>query len=296
MKNNFKVSVAVTTYNMEAYVGEMLESVLMQKTTFPFEIVICDDGSEDGTRDIIAQYQKKHDNIRLICTGHIGKMPNFIRSLQECKGKYIALCDGDDYWIDENKLQMQYDFMESRSDIVACWTNTWVIDQKTGEKKVAKTHIWDEASTEGLLMHKDDDNIQMSPGHTSAYFYRNGLVKEYPKWMYGDVMTDFPLYMLISHYGKAKFINVITTVYRLHAEGVSSKGWSPEKANRRKVFVYKNVNRDFDYKFKKIINPIIGESYWIWGKYVFKNKSKLRAIPLLLKAFIYKPRIIIDYI
>jgi glycosyltransferase involved in cell wall biosynthesis len=66
---------------MEQYVAEMLDSILMQKTTFPFEIIISDDGSQDRTCEIVNSYQLKYDNIRLINTGHIGKMPNFIGSL-----------------------------------------------------------------------------------------------------------------------------------------------------------------------------------------------------------------------
>lgn len=286
------VSVAVTTYNMEQYVAEMLDSVLMQKTTFPFEIIISDDGSEDRTCEIVRIYQQKYDNIRLISTGHIGKMPNFIRSLQESHGKYVALCDGDDYWLDKSKLQMQFDFMEAHPDFSACWTNSWVLDVEKDERKIAKTHVWDVATTEGLLSHCDDDNIQMSPGHTSAYFYRNGLVKEYPRWMYGDVMTDFPLYMQITRYGKAKFINVPTTVYRHTRNGVSSKGWEFTKAIRRRIYVYENVNRDFNYQYKSIINPILGDYHWSLGKYIFKNTSKLYAVPTLMKALAYKPSLI----
>lgn len=287
------VSISVTTYNMETYIAEGLDSWLCQKTSFPFEIVISDDGSEDGTRDIIAEYQKKYANIRLINTGHIGKMPNFIRSMQECRGKYVALCDGDDFWIDENKLQKQFDFMESHPDFVACFTNSYVWDVVTDTKKVAKTQIWDEATTEGLLAHRDNDNVQMSPGHTSTYFYRNGLVDTYPKWMYGDVMTDFPTYMLHSRYGKAKFINEFTAVYRHHPNGVSSKGWNAIKANKRRIFVYENVNHDFHYRYRKIINPILADYYFALGKLTYKTKSRIAAIPYLIKAILYNPSLLI---
>jgi Glycosyltransferases involved in cell wall biogenesis len=103
MKNSM-VTIASTTYNMEAFIAEALDSWLAQKTSFPFDILISDDGSTDGTCDVVRRYMEKYPNIRLISTGHIGKMPNFIRSLKESKGKYIALCDGDDYWIDPEKL------------------------------------------------------------------------------------------------------------------------------------------------------------------------------------------------
>lgn len=279
------VTIASTTYNMEKYIGEALDSWLAQETTFPFDIVISDDGSTDGTCDVVRGYMEKHPNIRLISTGHIGKMPNFIRSLKESKGKYIALCDGDDYWIDTKKLQKQFDFMEAHPDFSECFTNSYVLDVKTGDKKIAKTHIWDVADTEGLLAHRDDDNVQMSPGHTSTFFYRNQYLQEYPEWMYGDVMTDFPLYMLMSKYGKAKFINEVTSVYRHHMNGASSKDWSAERACKRRIFVYENVNKDFDYIFKKIINPITASYYFSLCKLLWKDGNKRGSIKCGMQSF-----------
>lgn len=292
MKNSTLVTIASTTYNMEAYIGEAIESWLAQETSFPIEIIISDDGSTDGTCDVVRSYIEKHPNIRLISTGHIGKMPNFIRSLKESKGKYVALCDGDDYWIDTHKLQKQFDFMESHPEFSECFTNSYVINTWSGEQKIAKTQIWDEATTEGLLKHRDNDNVQMSPGHTSTFFFRNQFIQEYPKWMYGDVMTDFPLYMLMSRYGKAKFINEITSVYRHRLDGVSSKNYSFERNTRRRIYVYKNVNRDFHYKYRRIINPIIADYYFNLGKRLFKTGKKVSGLLASIHALGYNPSVL----
>ena len=292
MKNSM-VTIASTTYNMEAFIAEALDSWLAQKTSFPFDIVISDDGSTDGTCDVVRRYMEKYPNIRLISTGHIGKMPNFIRSLKESKGKYIALCDGDDYWINPEKLQKQVDFMESHPDFSECFTNSYVLNTETGKKKIAKTQIWDEADTEGLLKHRDNDNVQMSPGHTSTFLYRNQYLQDYPEWMYGDVMTDFPLYMLMSRYGKAKFINEITSVYRHRPDGVSSLNFTFEKNARKRIGVYRNVNRDFNYKYKKIINPIIADYYFGLGKRLYKTGQKGKGLKSLFQAFFFDPRVVI---
>lgn len=275
----YEVTITSTTYNLSAYIKQALDSWLMQKTTFPVEILISDDGSTDGTIEIVESYMKDHPNIRLIKNNHAGMMPNFIKSIEECSGKYIALCDGDDYWIDENKLQKQYDFMEAHPDFSACFTNSWVVNDNTGERKIAKTHLWDEADAVGLLAHRDDDNIHMSPGHTSTYFFRNGLVKKYPEWMYGDVMTDFPLYMIISQYGKAKFINDICTVYRSERAGSDSNtNWSYEKSWRQRIHAYQCVNKELKYKYKKIINPIIASYYFRLCKLLWKTGHKGKSI------------------
>ncbi len=290
--NQALVTIASTTYNMEAFIAEAMDSWLAQKTSFPIEILISDDGSTDKTCDIVRTYAERYPNIRLISSGHIGKMPNFIRSLKESKGKYVALCDGDDYWIDPDKLQKQFDFMEAHPDFSECFTNSYVLNTVTGKKKIAKTHLWDEATTEGLLMHRDDDNVQMSPGHTSTFFYRNQFLQEYPKWMYGDVMTDFPLYMLLSKYGKAKFLNEITSVYRHRPDGVSSLGFSFERAIRRRIHVYRHVNRDFNYRYSSIINPIISDYYFNLGKLQYKTGNKVKGLGSELFSFLYNPLVI----
>lgn len=282
----YAVTIASTTYNLEKYIAQAIESWVNQKTTFAVEILISDDGSTDGTIGVIESYMTKYDNIRLIKNNHLGMMPNFIKSIEESKGKYIALCDGDDYWIDEFKLQKQYDFMEANSDFSACFTNSWVVNDKTGERKIAKTQLWDTADGAGLLAHRDNDNIQMSPGHTSSYFFRNGLVRKYPEWMYGNVMTDFPLYMIISQYGKAKFINDICTVYRAaRADSDSNKDWSYEKSWRQRINAYQCVNRELNFKYKAIINPIIASYYFALCKLLWKTGSKKQSIICGAKAF-----------
>lgn len=280
----YAVTIASTTYNLEKYIAQAIESWLMQKTTFNVEILISDDGSTDGTIGIIESYMAKHPNIRLIRNNHSGMMPNFIKSIEECTGKYIALCDGDDYWIDPLKLQKQYDFMENNPDFSACFTNSWVENEMTGERKIAKTQIWDTADGVGLLAHRDDDNIQMSPGHTSTYFFRNGLVKKYPDWMYGNVMTDFPLYMIISQFGKAKFINDICTIYRTRIGSDSNLNWSYEKSWEQRINAYECVNIELKYKYKSIINPILAEFYFKMCKLLWKKKRRREAVAYGMKS------------
>ncbi|MBO4784688.1 MAG: hypothetical protein J5521_08085, partial [Lachnospiraceae bacterium] len=111
-------------------------------------------------------------------------------------------------------------------------------------------------------------------------------------WMYGDVMTDFPLYMLMSRYGKAKFINEITSVYRHRPDGVSSLNFTFEKNARKRIGVYRNVNRDFNYKYKKIINPIIADYYFGLGKRLYKTGRKGEGLKSVFQAFFLDPRVV----
>ena len=112
------VSVHMSTYNQKEYIASAIEHVLRQKTRFPFELIIGEDYSTDGTREIVFQYHGKNPQIIRVVTAdaNVGAAANKNRILEACRGKYIAFCDGDDYWHDPEKLQKQVDFLESHPD------------------------------------------------------------------------------------------------------------------------------------------------------------------------------------
>ena len=123
-----KVSVCLITYNQELFIAEAIESVLVQKTNFLFELVIGEDNSNDNTRQICETYAQKHPTIinLLPSEKNHGLKENFVRTYNTCKGAYIALLDGDDYWVDDNKLQIQSDFLDKNSSIVITSHNIWL--------------------------------------------------------------------------------------------------------------------------------------------------------------------------
>lgn len=105
----------MVTYNHDKYIKKAIDSILMQKANFKYELVIGEDASTDNTAGIIKKYQDKHPDIikARFNSPNLGAISNSIKTLSECSGKYIAMCEGDDYWTDENKLQIQYDFLEN---------------------------------------------------------------------------------------------------------------------------------------------------------------------------------------
>ncbi len=117
------VSVYVATYQHRDYITDCLEGVLMQKTTFPFELIIGEDFSTDGTRDVVMEYAKKHPELIRVITAdrNVGQKANRIRCLMACRAKYVAICDGDDYWTDPLKLQKQVDFLETNPGYSLCF-------------------------------------------------------------------------------------------------------------------------------------------------------------------------------
>src|SRR5690606_34101688 len=121
------ISVCMITYNHEAYIKQAIEGILMQQTNFDVELIIADDCSTDRTETIIRELIENHsENFKIKYYRHdinIGMMPNFIFSLKKCTGKYIALCEGDDYWTDPLKLQKQVDFLEGNPEYGICFHN-----------------------------------------------------------------------------------------------------------------------------------------------------------------------------
>ena len=112
------LSVGILTYNQVAFIGQCLDSVLIQNVNFDYEIVVGDDCSTDGTQDVLRRYQQKYpERFTLLLTDkNEGISRNYQRVLEACKGKYVALCEGDDYWTNENKLQLQVGFMERHEE------------------------------------------------------------------------------------------------------------------------------------------------------------------------------------
>lgn len=127
------VSVDMITYNHAPYIGRAIEGVLGQKTNFPFEIVVGEDCSTDGTREIVFEYQKKYPDVIRVITSekNIGANENCKRTFGACRGKYVADCEGDDYWHNPNKLQKQVDYMESHPECGLVFSDFDIYDVKT---------------------------------------------------------------------------------------------------------------------------------------------------------------------
>ena len=167
---NPKVSICVISYNQEDYVRECLESIITQKADFYYEIVVGEDCSTDNTAKIIELFAETHDNIRLLDnTSNLGVLPNFIRTLRACKGKYIAFCEGDDYWIDENKLQTQVDFLEQNTKYGGVCGE---IISYNVEAKFEKRHLF---KKEGDIVF--DDLICQNKIHSNTILFRRDLLQ-----------------------------------------------------------------------------------------------------------------------
>lgn len=209
------LSVALITYNQEEFIAECIEGMVNQKTDFSFEIVIGEDCSTDGTRAICKQYKEKYPElIRLILPeSNLGMMGNWINTINSCEGKYIAICEGDDYWIDENKLQKQVDFLENNPDYTLCSTASQLLAQIYGHYYNVDIKK-DTLTTRDLL--EEDWGIM-----TATIVFRKDAL-QMPDWFKKVKNGDYSLQLLVSLNGKIKCLPNYTSVYRQHAGGISN--------------------------------------------------------------------------
>ncbi|MGN0505875.1 MAG: glycosyltransferase [Lachnospiraceae bacterium] len=165
------ISVIVLTYNHENYVRGCLESILCQKVSVPIEILVSDDASADRTPEILQEYKERFpEKIKLtLRTENVGATRNSYELLLQAKGKYLAFCEGDDFWCDENKLQTQYDFMEAHPQYIGCSHKIRLVD-KNGVPKKKQRLYW--TSEKKVFRLRDFQGIFL-PGHASSWFRRN---------------------------------------------------------------------------------------------------------------------------
>ena len=167
------VTISAITFNHSRYIEECLDSFLLQKTDFPFEIVIHDDASTDGTSDIIREYAKNYPNIIKPMIQTENQWSKGVRNvtctfnLPRASGKYIALCECDDYWCDENKLQLSYEFLEKNNDFSAVVHQTKVINSEGQFQRYFYKYMDDKEI--------DTLNSYLDFPHTSSFFFRNPL-------------------------------------------------------------------------------------------------------------------------
>ena len=196
------------TYNHEAFISEAIEGVMMQQTSFPIELIIGEDCSTDRTRKICQEYKLKYtDKIKLLLPeSNLGMMRNFYTTLDVSTGKYIALCEGDDYWTDPHKLQKQVDFLEANEDYAICfhpvkiWKDGKIVDDFITHEVPDETNIHD--LVKGNYIHTP-----------SVVFRRNiNVINELKK--IDTPAGDFVLHMLNAKYGKIRKLKNIMGVYR----------------------------------------------------------------------------------
>lgn len=287
-------SIVCITYNHEDYICETLDSLLSQQTTFSFEIIIGEDCSTDSTLKIITEYQTKYKNIITIVKSedNVGMMNNFIRTIKSSKGEYLALCEGDDYWTNNQKLQKQVDFMNSHKEYTMCFHNSEIFNNDTQKTIEYFPDINNERDFSII------DFIDVNYASTPSVLYRKHNIK-FPENFNTFKLGDWPLHMIFADKGKVKYFPDIMAKYRVHTQGV----WSAEseiKKNRYTMIMMEEMNKYFEYKYNTIyevaiLRYITQEIYFyldlnkVKEAYnIYKNSSKIYNINLKLRVRILR--------
>ena len=242
------VSICCITYNQEEYIRDALEGFVKQKTNFKYEILIHDDASTDKTADIIREYQEKYpDRIRPILQTEnqyskglttVSGTWNFPRAVKN-GSRYIAMCEGDDYWIDENKLQSQVDYMEAHPECALAFHS-------------AKVEVQGAAVTERMMRPYKKDRIvtpeeiidKTSGYATASLMFRTAMVEELPEFYNNAPIADIPLQLLAANMGYGYYMDKPMAVYRLG--GASSWTTLMKQGN------YEKKQQDYAKAMKKM--------------------------------------------
>ncbi|MBX2953723.1 MAG: glycosyltransferase [Leadbetterella sp.] len=257
------VSVHLLTYNHVKFIRQSVESVLAQKTTFPFEVIIGDDCSTDGTSAIVDEYAARYPHLVRVVRGEKngGPQPNSIRILENCRGKYMAALEGDDYWTDPYKLQKQADFMEAHPDFSICFTNTRVeFFDGDGEPYLLNQNLEkDVFELKDLIGEKEIWFMG-----TATLFYTMSSIFPVQPWFPKTKSGDIPMIMLAARHGKIKFLPDVTAAYRRHAAGASNTDHKDDAVFlENRIMMYSNLNRDTGYQFNYLFKRNLGGWYYL---------------------------------
>ncbi|MCF6204854.1 MAG: glycosyltransferase [Methylococcaceae bacterium] len=261
------VSICCTTYNHGQFIEQAIKGFLSQETIFPFEVLIRDDCSTDKTPTIIKAYQKKYPDIIFPIYEEENTYSKGIKPMpvlyKKSKGKYIALCEGDDYWIDSFKLAKQVSFLEKNPDYSLCGTQYNLAS--------SPKDIFSEIGSYSL----NDLLLGNRYGTLTVLFHRKYLTKNFYLFINTMPVGDWPLWLFLSIHGKGKIINHITATYRTHSGGV----YSSKNKVLQKTLVLEIINKLNNSIFKDSFDHNIIRKSWRTNLYrLFKTKPTKKEI------------------
>jgi len=255
---NIIVSICCQTYNHKNFIKRSVESFLMQKTNFTFEILLRDDASTDGTTEIVKEYSDKYPKLIKPLLYNENQWVRGVKPLSDnvkrAKGKYIALCEGDDYWTDPYKLQKQVNFLEENEDYVMSFHS---VDIKNSiPKGEMHSNYKYPIPIKNTLTLKDLAFKHYIPT-CSLVFRAKVIPKPLPEWFHKCSMGDIPLELIIASKGLTKYIDEPMAVYRKHAMSITANKAMRKKGRKSYLYIYKNLRRQLGARYWIIFSVLI---------------------------------------
>ena len=252
------VSICSTAYNHENFIRECLDGFLIQETNFPIEILIHDVASTDSTANIIREYEVQYPNVIKPIYQKENQYSKGVPPFKDflyprAKGKYIAICEGDDYWTAPSKLQTQVDFMESHLDYSGCFHNVNFV-YEDGSKS---THPQYAKPLKDTFTIQDLAAFNYIAGPSNLF--RARLFPDFPAWYGRTPVGDWPLHVLNAEHGDIGYINRILAAYRVHGGGVWSS-LSVLESDKINIQVAEAIDAHLGFKYTRAIRKNI--AYW----------------------------------
>ncbi len=273
MNKNTVISVCITTFNVEPFIRECIDSVLRQRTDARLEIIIADDGSTDSTVNILKSYAASHPSLfRLLLHDHVGITENNLRAFNECSGDFVAILDGDDVWTDELKLHKSLLFLMEHPEVIFSHHNGYIVEgsQPLGLfNRESPPKLYD---LKYLLEHPAVWN--------SSVVYRNILKGKIPSWLHTVIGHDYSLHILHAKHGMVGYIDEAMGNYRLHV-GNMTRQYSGERTKEFYSATLSNIRylkQELGREYAPLLNlmmarhyDVIAGQYWNskqWGKFL----------------------------
>lgn len=287
------VSVIVLCYNHERYIRDCLDGILMQETEFPFEVMVGDDCSTDGTLSVIRDYHKKFPDVIRVETTDVnlwsqGVSMSYSRLVPMSRGRYLAFCEGDDYWTDPHKLQRQADFMEENPEYSMCYHDYSILD------KYGKTQL------HPYCLRKDCDSrlsemLHLNSCQVATVFFRRGIMQsrgfrayfEDPEHCYGDMNYNTACF----DSGRVRHLSGNWSVYRKHDDSVTAM----DKSRGKSVVVQMHLNgirvliRHYGRRYRYLLRNFRSARLLELSSALVRRKLYLSGILLKLVAFMLSP-------
>lgn len=245
------VSIVMIAYNVEKYIEKAIESVLSQNVNFSYELVIGEDCSTDSTREIALKYEAKYpDKIRVLQhPKNLGLTPNCVVTHNACKGKYIALLDSDDYWTNDNKLQIQVDFLENNSD----YSGVGHQAMKIYENNIKEESLFGETKD---AVYGINDMITHRKFHTSSFVYRKEIWDKCGGIPPNISSNERAIYPMVAIFGKIKYFKENMCVYWITGKGLTSRvDYKELETDFRMLPWLKSIDKNFPVRrFKSFLH------------------------------------------
>lgn len=284
MENQPLVSIICLTYNEEEFVRDAFDGFLSQVVDFPFEVLVFDDASQDTTQEIIEEYVGKYPDIfkaTLYKENYYQKGLRFFGSyqgLKTAKGKYIAFCEGDDYWCDNHKLQKQVEFLESHPEFEVCAHETRIRNDYYKEENGilfshTKVNIFIDRSKQNH--YKFADTLTGNIFHISSLMFRNDKLLEFPEWIYEVSAQDMVFYMILAERGDIYLMRDVMSVYRHNQKSITStqtEFFNQVAFNNASMDILEKMDEYWEGKYHKEISKVESR-YYVNNMFCYLSKS-----------------------